>query len=250
MIRKLAETRINVARQNMSHSDHASHQKTIDLVKEYNAQFEGKVVAIMLDTKVTLCFTVSRARRFEKGLRSEIKRRVAAFELNSYKMVLNKGLVVEKGLIIDDGKKYRKTKKMAEPLNRFNETGASRKFNIRGNGGNMADEYVEFEMSDIEDLVDSSPPPSNYDPSSDSDNSVNNFDLDSDNDSDRPIQDNLGEIIKIMAMLRGIMYRQQRNNNGNTNNNINAGANLMNQLGETLATLVGNQQNRPRSMIA
>lgn len=34
--------------------DHASHQKTIDLVKEYNAQFEDKVVAIMLDTKV--CF--------------------------------------------------------------------------------------------------------------------------------------------------------------------------------------------------
>ena len=72
-----------------------------------------------------------------KGLRSEIKRRVAAFELNSYKMVLNKGLVVERGLIIDDGKKDRKTKKMAEPLNRFNETGASRKFNIRGNGGNV-----------------------------------------------------------------------------------------------------------------
>ena len=71
----------------------------------------------------------------------------------------------------------------------------------------MADEYVEFEMSDIEDLVDSSPPPSYYDPSSDSDNSVNNFDLDSDNDSDRPIQDNLGEIIKIMAMLRGLNLR-------------------------------------------
>ncbi|KAK4557504.1 hypothetical protein RGQ29_007311 [Quercus rubra] len=28
-----------------------SHQKTIDLVKEYNAQFEDKVLAIMLDTK-------------------------------------------------------------------------------------------------------------------------------------------------------------------------------------------------------
>lgn len=52
MIWKLAETRINAARQNMSHSDHASHQKTIDLVKKYNAQFEDKVVAIMLDTKV------------------------------------------------------------------------------------------------------------------------------------------------------------------------------------------------------
>ncbi|XP_073025648.1 pyruvate kinase isozyme G, chloroplastic-like [Primulina eburnea] len=51
MIWKLAETGMNVARLNMSHGDHASHQKTIDMVKEYNAQFEEKVVAIMLDTK-------------------------------------------------------------------------------------------------------------------------------------------------------------------------------------------------------
>uniref|UniRef100_A0A7N0ZYE3 Pyruvate kinase n=1 Tax=Kalanchoe fedtschenkoi TaxID=63787 RepID=A0A7N0ZYE3_KALFE len=51
MIWKLAESGMNVARLNMSHGDHASHQKTIDLVKEYNAQFEEKVVAIMLDTK-------------------------------------------------------------------------------------------------------------------------------------------------------------------------------------------------------
>ncbi|KAK8692899.1 hypothetical protein V6N13_070502 [Hibiscus sabdariffa] len=51
MIWKLAESGMNVARLNMSHGDHASHQKTIDLVKEYNAQFEDKVIAIMLDTK-------------------------------------------------------------------------------------------------------------------------------------------------------------------------------------------------------
>ncbi|KAI3756468.1 hypothetical protein L1987_56289 [Smallanthus sonchifolius] len=51
MIWKLAETGMNVARLNMSHGDHASHQKTIDLVKEYNAQFNEKVIAIMLDTK-------------------------------------------------------------------------------------------------------------------------------------------------------------------------------------------------------
>ncbi|KAK6935017.1 Pyruvate kinase, C-terminal [Dillenia turbinata] len=51
MIWKLAEAGMNVARLNMSHGDHASHQKTIDLVKEYNAQFDDKVIAIMLDTK-------------------------------------------------------------------------------------------------------------------------------------------------------------------------------------------------------
>jgi Pyruvate kinase, barrel domain len=52
MIWKLAEAGMNVARLNMSHGDHASHQKVIDLVKEYNAQSKDNVVAIMLDTKV------------------------------------------------------------------------------------------------------------------------------------------------------------------------------------------------------
>ncbi|XP_039023970.1 plastidial pyruvate kinase 2-like [Hibiscus syriacus] len=52
MIRKLAETGMNVARLNMSHGDHASHQKAIDLVKEYNAQSKDDTIAIMLDTKL------------------------------------------------------------------------------------------------------------------------------------------------------------------------------------------------------
>ena len=52
MIWKLAEEGMDVARLNMSHGDHASHQKTIDLVKEYNSHFDDKVIAIMLDTKV------------------------------------------------------------------------------------------------------------------------------------------------------------------------------------------------------
>ena len=43
----------------------------------------------------------------------------------------------------------------------------------------MADEYPEVEMSDIEDPTDSSPPPSDYDPSSDSDDSINNLDPES-----------------------------------------------------------------------
>ncbi|KAI9076277.1 hypothetical protein K1719_041772 [Acacia pycnantha] len=51
MIWKLAEAGMNVARLNMSHGDHASHQKTIDFVREYNAQFKDKAIAIMLDTK-------------------------------------------------------------------------------------------------------------------------------------------------------------------------------------------------------
>ncbi|KAI3885667.1 hypothetical protein MKW92_008132, partial [Papaver armeniacum] len=42
---------MNVARMNMSHGDHASHQKVIDLVKEYTAQSKDNVIAIMLDAK-------------------------------------------------------------------------------------------------------------------------------------------------------------------------------------------------------
>lgn len=52
MIWQLAAAGMNVARLNMSHGDHASHQKTIDLVKEFNAQSKNNVIAIMLDTKV------------------------------------------------------------------------------------------------------------------------------------------------------------------------------------------------------
>lgn len=53
MIWKLAEAGMNVARMNMSHGDHKSHKKVIDLVKEYNAENkDGNVIAIMLDTKV------------------------------------------------------------------------------------------------------------------------------------------------------------------------------------------------------
>ncbi|KAL1552792.1 putative protein kinase [Salvia divinorum] len=51
MIWQLAEAGMNVARLNMSHGDHASHQKVIDLVKEYNAQSKDNAIAIMLDTK-------------------------------------------------------------------------------------------------------------------------------------------------------------------------------------------------------
>lgn len=54
MIWKLAETGMNVARLNMSHGDHTSHQKTIDFVKQYNSQFQDRVISIMLDTKVKL----------------------------------------------------------------------------------------------------------------------------------------------------------------------------------------------------
>ena len=53
MIWKL-EAGMNVARLNMSHGDHNSHKKVIDLVKEYNAQSAENVIAIMLDTKVKL----------------------------------------------------------------------------------------------------------------------------------------------------------------------------------------------------
>ncbi|XP_020582840.1 pyruvate kinase isozyme G, chloroplastic-like [Phalaenopsis equestris] len=51
MIWKLAQEGMNVARLNMSHGDHKSHKKTIDLVREYNSHNRDNVIAIMLDTK-------------------------------------------------------------------------------------------------------------------------------------------------------------------------------------------------------
>eukprot|EP00246_Nothoceros_aenigmaticus_P005083 TRINITY_DN16924_c0_g1_i1.p1 TRINITY_DN16924_c0_g1~~TRINITY_DN16924_c0_g1_i1.p1 ORF type:complete len:599 (-),score=87.73 TRINITY_DN16924_c0_g1_i1:344-2140(-) len=51
MIAKLAEAGMNVARLNMSHGDHASHKKVVDLVRDFNAQAGANVIAIMLDTK-------------------------------------------------------------------------------------------------------------------------------------------------------------------------------------------------------
>ncbi|XP_074360614.1 uncharacterized protein LOC141700827 [Apium graveolens] len=62
-------------------------------VSEYEAEFAR--LAKYMPTLVA--GEISRARRFEEGLRNEIKRHVAAFELNSYKMVLNKALIVERG---------------------------------------------------------------------------------------------------------------------------------------------------------
>ena len=56
MIAKLVEEGMNVARLNMSHGDHGSHRRVIDLVREHNKQAtasgSGTVVALMLDTKV------------------------------------------------------------------------------------------------------------------------------------------------------------------------------------------------------
>lgn len=81
MIWKLAETGMNVARLNMSHGDHASHQKVIDLVKEYNASHADNVIAIMLDTKVGVTsFRVSI--RNHKKIGSSDPEKLLAFGLN------------------------------------------------------------------------------------------------------------------------------------------------------------------------
>lgn len=55
----LADAGMNVARLNMSHGDHESHQKVIDLVKEYNSSGRGdtKVRAPPTDTtSLSLCW--------------------------------------------------------------------------------------------------------------------------------------------------------------------------------------------------
>ena len=100
------------------------------------SEYEAEFARLAKYAPALVVDEVSRARRFEEGLRNEIKRHVAAFELNNYKMVLEKVLVVERRLIVDDGKKDLETKKRPEPVDGFNETGSSRKFKNQGNGGN------------------------------------------------------------------------------------------------------------------
>lgn len=51
---ELAETGVNVVRLNMSHGDHDSHMKVVELVREYNAMAKQRgspTLAILLDTK-------------------------------------------------------------------------------------------------------------------------------------------------------------------------------------------------------
>ncbi|KAG6425658.1 hypothetical protein SASPL_116103 [Salvia splendens] len=79
MIWKLAEAGMNVARLNMSHGDHASHQKVIDLVKEYNAQVKDNVIAIMLDTKAS-------AIPFALNFRSVGDMKLVVFFLSNYSL--------------------------------------------------------------------------------------------------------------------------------------------------------------------
>ncbi|WOH01401.1 hypothetical protein DCAR_0520783 [Daucus carota subsp. sativus] len=52
MIWKLAEAGTDVARMNMSHGGHTSHQKVIDLAKEYNNEHKDNVITIMVKESV------------------------------------------------------------------------------------------------------------------------------------------------------------------------------------------------------
>ncbi|WOH12084.1 hypothetical protein DCAR_0831583 [Daucus carota subsp. sativus] len=45
---------------NMSHGDNATHQKVLDLVKEYNNEHKDNVIAIMLDTMAVPSLKVSK----------------------------------------------------------------------------------------------------------------------------------------------------------------------------------------------
>ncbi|XP_074352186.1 uncharacterized protein LOC141691359 [Apium graveolens] len=101
--------------------------------KQTFSEYEAEFAHLAMYAPSLVADEVSRARRFEEGLRSEIKRHVSAFELSSYKMVLNKALVVERGLMVEDGRKDFESKKRAEPTSGFNENESSRKFNKREN---------------------------------------------------------------------------------------------------------------------
>ncbi|XP_017233498.1 uncharacterized protein LOC108207573 [Daucus carota subsp. sativus] len=92
--------------------------------KQTVSEYEAKFARLAKYAQDLVVDEVSRARRFEEGLRSEIKRHV---------VVLNKALVVERGLTVEDEKKDYEPKKRAEPTSGFNENGQVKKFNNRGN---------------------------------------------------------------------------------------------------------------------
>ncbi|XP_074346988.1 uncharacterized protein LOC141685803 [Apium graveolens] len=101
--------------------------------KQTVSEYESEFARLAKYPLFLVADEVSRARRFEEGLQSEIRRHVSALELSTHQMVLNKALVVERGLMVEDGRKDFESKKRAEPTSGFNENGSSTKFNNRGN---------------------------------------------------------------------------------------------------------------------
>ncbi|XP_038982191.1 uncharacterized protein LOC120110677 [Phoenix dactylifera] len=80
-------------------------------VAQYAAKFEE-----MSQYAPTLISEDSdRARKFENGLRRRIQQQVAAFELSSYKDVVNKALVIEKGLDNAQAAREKNMKKRFRP---------------------------------------------------------------------------------------------------------------------------------------
>ncbi|XP_038983652.1 uncharacterized protein LOC120111162 [Phoenix dactylifera] len=62
------------------------------------AQYAAKFEEMSRYAPTLISEESDRARKFENGLRGRIQQQVAAFELSSYKDVVNKALVIEKGL--------------------------------------------------------------------------------------------------------------------------------------------------------
>ncbi|XP_008778906.2 uncharacterized protein LOC103698646 [Phoenix dactylifera] len=62
------------------------------------AQYAAKFEEMSRYAPTLISEDSDRARKFENGLRGRIQQQVAAFELSSYKDVVNKALVIEKGL--------------------------------------------------------------------------------------------------------------------------------------------------------
>lgn len=84
----------------------------------------------------------SKAKRLEEGLRENIRHGVAAFELPTYEVVLNKALVIERGILEVEKKKENSNNKRSgsatcyRPFKGHNSSGGNSYAN-KGNQGNQ-----------------------------------------------------------------------------------------------------------------
>ncbi|XP_038972524.1 uncharacterized protein LOC120104805 [Phoenix dactylifera] len=124
-------------------------------VAQYAAKFEE-----MSRYALTLISEDSdRARKFENGLRGRIQQQVAAFELSTYKDVVNKALVIEKGLDNAQVAREKNMKKRFRPTDSpsQNSRPSSRRIRdrIKLSPETEVKPEVPLDATDVEDLISS-----------------------------------------------------------------------------------------------
>ena len=79
-------------------------------------QYEAKFAKLARFSPTLVADEDSKARRFEEGLRPRIKTQVMAFELTTYRVVVNKALLIERGLNETQADMEDRQKKKPRPI--------------------------------------------------------------------------------------------------------------------------------------